>query len=154
MPLSKDDVEDIKRELLFANSFPIVMPPGFAIIPLPDGAVWSERNGRDAPVPYRDPLDIAEDQDLVEVLDSEIVVLMEAAPRDPLDWELHLEACRECAASEGRLDLCAHCLDEKVILPLVFIPAHRPADEFGHFGVIHVCRQCKNSAHKGALDLE
>lgn len=156
MPLSKEDVERFKREITsFANGgLRMVMPNGYAFVPLPDGVQWSEQNGRDRAVPYRDPLDIAEDEDLIDdVLDDDVVMLIEPPPRDPLDWELHLEACRECAASEGRLDLCAHCLEEKVTLPLVFIPANRPPEAFGQFGVIHVCRQCKNRAREGALEV-
>src|SRR5215207_3270199 len=116
MSLTSDDVERFKLDLLSSSPI-VIMPPGYVFLPLPDGAQWSEQNGRDRAVEYRDALDIEEDEDLVEdVLDFDVVVRMAEPPRDPLDWELHLEACRECAKSEGRLDTCAHCLDEKVVL--------------------------------------
>lgn len=160
MPVSNDEVERIKRELLFANGFSIVMPSGFAILPLCVGGSESEPNGRDRAVPYRDALDIAEGEDLVDdVLDCDVVLLMEAPPRDPLDWELHLEACRECAASEGRLETCAHCLEEKVCSR---VPIHAPIQFklseleralMPSLNYAVLCRPCRNSANKGALEV-
>lgn len=160
MPLSNDDFERFKRELMNPYLFSVVLPPGYAIMPLIVGGSESEPNGRDRAVPYRDALDIAEDEDLVaDVLDSDVVLLMEAPPRDPLDWELHLEACRECAASEGRLETCAHCLEEKVCsrvpihAPIQFKLSELDRTMMPSLNYAVLCRPCRNSANKGALEL-
>jgi hypothetical protein len=125
--------------------------------------VAPESDGRVSAVAYRDPLDIAEDEDLVDdILDVDVVVRMNEKPDDELDFELHLEECVDCARMYGRLEICAHCLAERVCAR---VPLHEPTPAMPlsqmietlatmpRFKELPLCRRCRNSAHNGALDV-
>jgi len=127
------------------------------------GFHYDEPNGRDTPIEYKDPLDIAPDEDLLDdVLDDDAIVLMKGPPPDPLDQELHLEICRSCAEYHNRIKLCAHCLEERVtrripiaVARLHFNPETNEAEllKSSLFSDLDLCRPCRNATRDGSLNL-
>lgn len=152
---------EIERVNVIINQQLIHGAGGFSIMPITFGPTDNEPNGRDQPVEYRDALDIAEDEDLVDdVLESEVLVQMKPRPEDPIDAMLHVEQCEFCARLNNLVKLCEHCLEERVCLR---VPIHEPirvllselsaGDVMPRYKYVELCRPCRNSANKGALTL-
>jgi len=123
--------------------------PIIARVPYIPNNLAGEANGRDEPLPYEDPLN---DRDVIlDALDCDVLVTMDAAPQDQLDLELHVESCPTCQVNYFKL--CAHCLEMKVctdqpvqLRQALPFEGEDQAEAVTYFARLTLCRSCKRDA--------